>query len=121
MCRFICVSVLLVFALALGVMSLGYNDRLSPLAWKGEVGDKETEEPRSKWLPKAAELAQWIRASKHTVSKRARREREQSGDEMESSAAVWLVAHDIYFRGSALTCSPGRLHWCRHQLLVWHS
>jgi hypothetical protein len=53
-------------------MSLGYNDRLSPLAWKGEVGDREIEEPRAKWLPKATELAQWMRASKHTVSTQAR-------------------------------------------------
>lgn len=49
-------------------MSGGYNDRLKPIAWKGECGDKETEEPRSKWMPKAAQLAEWIKASKHTVA-----------------------------------------------------
>jgi len=48
-------------------MSSGYNDRLTPLAWKGECGDRETEEVRSKWLPKAKELAGWMAASKHTV------------------------------------------------------
>jgi len=49
-------------------MSGGYNDRLKPIAWKGECGDKETEEPRAKWTPKAAQLAQWIKDSKHTVA-----------------------------------------------------
>lgn len=48
-------------------MSSGYNDRLKPISYKGECGDKETEEPRSKWISKAKELAQWIKASKHTV------------------------------------------------------
>jgi len=48
-------------------MSAGYNSRLKPLAWKGECGDREWTEPKSKWLPKAAELARWISSSRHTV------------------------------------------------------
>ena len=49
-------------------MASSYNDRLKPISWKGECGDKEREDPINKWATKAELLADWIRNSRYTVA-----------------------------------------------------
>ena len=93
-------------------MSSGYNDRLKPISYKGECGDKETEEPRSKWISKAKELAEWMKASKHTVVFTGAGISTSCGSQfcatpqlIRAACALRLCAHCVALR-CVVVCSP---------------